>query len=586
VHLREPFVGAVARAMLDADRADALFTTVSRSLETSGNTTDRAFAEACFLAGRDDPVAAAAMAEAAERAGEVNDYPTAIRLARAAWERGEHPSGVVTLITCLPREGAVEESLQLATAALERPALTGEPVAAAQIASYLGFAHYWLNRPHEALAVFEREAERLRSVDCDHLLRADQARVLMFSGQVARARVVAEEVAAASPEGKAGAALNDTTVGAADGSTTLAQLDLLAGRPDDAHRHATRSFELLLTQPDLSSPFNLGESYLLGVFARAAGGDLAGATEALAAVEVMISSLDSSYAIGFSRLLFGRVATWCGDDAAAGDHLAEAAHALVDADRPGFARLALAGLAGSRSRCGRGSEACAALAELDRLPPSALRYSEPNIDRERAWVASALGDQKRAMSRLADAAEVARELDDQLDLAEVLLDQARMGDLAGVAELKRIAAAAQGRLIPAWATAVDALHGADPSRLAAAAADLEAVGASLLAAEWWSAASRAERDDARRAHASARARALAPTGVRTPLLDAGGVRVELSAREHELAELAASGLSRTQIAERLGVSARTVDSHLQRVCRKLGVRRRDLAAALTSLPAR
>ena len=45
--------------------------------------------------------------------------------------------------------------------------------------------------------------------------------------------------------------------------------------------------------------------------------------------------------------------------------------------------------------------------------------------------------------------------------------------------------------------------------------------------------------------------------------------------------LAASGLSSRQIAERLVVSVRTVDNHLQRAYRKLGVaRRQDLAQVL------
>ena len=50
---------------------------------------------------------------------------------------------------------------------------------------------------------------------------------------------------------------------------------------------------------------------------------------------------------------------------------------------------------------------------------------------------------------------------------------------------------------------------------------------------------------------------------------------ELTAREHEIALLAASELSSREIAERLVVSVRTVDSHLQRTYRKLGINRRD-----------
>jgi DNA-binding CsgD family transcriptional regulator/tetratricopeptide (TPR) repeat protein len=56
---------------------------------------------------------------------------------------------------------------------------------------------------------------------------------------------------------------------------------------------------------------------------------------------------------------------------------------------------------------------------------------------------------------------------------------------------------------------------------------------------------------------------------------------ELSDREREIAELALMGRSNREIAEQLVLSVRTVETHLLRVFRKLGVRRRsDLPAAM------
>ena len=59
----------------------------------------------------------------------------------------------------------------------------------------------------------------------------------------------------------------------------------------------------------------------------------------------------------------------------------------------------------------------------------------------------------------------------------------------------------------------------------------------------------------------------------------------LTEREREIALLASTGLKCKAIAERLYLSVRTVDNHLQRAYTKLGVGGRDdLAAALDLLP--
>jgi DNA-binding NarL/FixJ family response regulator len=57
----------------------------------------------------------------------------------------------------------------------------------------------------------------------------------------------------------------------------------------------------------------------------------------------------------------------------------------------------------------------------------------------------------------------------------------------------------------------------------------------------------------------------------------------LTRREHQVARLADRGFSDHQIAEQLGVSVRTVQSHLCSVFRKLGIgSRADLAGLIRS----
>jgi DNA-binding CsgD family transcriptional regulator len=54
----------------------------------------------------------------------------------------------------------------------------------------------------------------------------------------------------------------------------------------------------------------------------------------------------------------------------------------------------------------------------------------------------------------------------------------------------------------------------------------------------------------------------------------------LTLREREIATMAAQGLSNRAIAERLGVSVRTVDTHLSNLYNKLGVNSRAALRAI------
>ncbi|MBF4572530.1 hypothetical protein ITJ64_08370 [Herbiconiux sp. VKM Ac-1786] len=125
------------------------------------------------------------------------------------------------------------------------------------------------------------------------------------------------------------------------------------------------------------------------------------------------------------------------------------------------------------------------------------------------------------------------------------------------------------------------------------APELEAVGAAaegveqfIVAAELFDHAARLHRRaGAERAGAACgrlRDRNLAECGLaRLPLIPAEHP-VSLSQREREIAGLAVDGCSNREIADRLVLSVRTVETHLLRVYRKLGVRgRTELAGALT-----
>jgi len=164
-----------------------------------------------------------------------------------------------------------------------------------------------------------------------------------------------------------------------------------------------------------------------------------------------------------------------------------------------------------------------------------------------------------------------------------LHDAVRFGHPAvAIEELRRVVPQAEGRLAPLLLEHAEALLDREVDRLEAVATALERCGAAMFAAEAVAQASivsapnpeRARRLEARAIAMFERCDGAAPPPI---LID---VRSKiLTARESEIAQLAAKGLSSKAIAEQLFISVRTVDNHLASVYGKLAVSgRRELAA--------
>ena len=126
---------------------------------------------------------------------------------------------------------------------------------------------------------------------------------------------------------------------------------------------------------------------------------------------------------------------------------------------------------------------------------------------------------------------------------------------------------------------------ADPAALDASSAELEEAGFLLSAAD--SAAVAATLHDSagdrrKSMESSARALRLADQcgGAATPAIKAAARPLPVTAREREIAELIAAGLTNKEIAEQLTLSIRTVEGHVYRACFKLDVADRDELAKL------
>jgi DNA-binding CsgD family transcriptional regulator len=244
--------------------------------------------------------------------------------------------------------------------------------------------------------------------------------------------------------------------------------------------------------------------------------------------------------------------------------------------------LALAGVAP------KAAQTLAALAALDL--PADLR-DEVDILQARAWTRAAGGDMGAARKTLEAAVEMGQEAGDLLGATRALHGLARMGRARQVVEdMEALAPQVDGQLTAARRAYVMAAAEKDSGALTVAAAQFEAVGALLYAAEaLGEAAVHLRRDGASRDAAAtqqAAARLLAHCeGAVTPFVRAIGARAQLTPAELDTALQAATGSTDKQIADMMHLSVRTVENRLHRAYQKLGIaHRRELSEALRDLP--
>ena len=165
-------------------------------------------------------------------------------------------------------------------------------------------------------------------------------------------------------------------------------------------------------------------------------------------------------------------------------------------------------------------------------------------------------------------------------------DGVRLGHPAAAASrLAKLADQIGGIMVPTMALHASALAEGDPVKLERTASAFERIGAILFAAE---AAAHAQQVYLHRGRqrmariAGARTSLLAARcpGARTPAL-AHAAPALLTSRELDVVTLAAEGVSSRELADRLGISVRTVDNHLGAIYSKLGIRgRADLSSVM------
>ncbi|MEO6987773.1 MAG: LuxR C-terminal-related transcriptional regulator [Aquihabitans sp.] len=254
----------------------------------------------------------------------------------------------------------------------------------------------------------------------------------------------------------------------------------------------------------------------------------------------------------------------------------EAARRLAVADISGLRPVAQAVMATALARLGRSSESAATSATVD---PAWATETKVRLQLEvaEAWRTAMEGDTSTASARLAAAAGKAMAANHIPLGAIAAYDAVRLGHPRLVVDLLNDAARSwDGPTGPAFVAHAGALIASDPGALMDLASRLPGMGFSLAGAEAAAQASRLYEQSGFTADAMRADFLAACTAAQLGQVDSPGLGQPrgLTAREREVAELAATGTSSRDIGRQLDISARTVDNHLSAVFRKVGVSNR------------
>jgi DNA-binding CsgD family transcriptional regulator len=279
----------------------------------------------------------------------------------------------------------------------------------------------------------------------------------------------------------------------------------------------------------------------------------------------------------------GRAALGAGDLHTACPLLRQAAEGLSASNPIGWGYRYRVPYITALAMCGATDEAAAALAELDNLQRR-FRSLDSEHSLARAWVVAAQGALTEGIVVLLAAAERARATGRFAEEVLCLQTAVQFGDCTSAARLRELESIVEGPRVGLAARFAAALHDDDAAELSAVSEEFERMGDLVAAVDAAAHAAAAYRRKDKRGSAlgcATRAGALADRcGAYTPVLGQAAEPLPLTDRERETVMLIGEGLSSREIAERLTLSVRTVESHVYRAMLKTGTTCRDELAAL------
>jgi ATP/maltotriose-dependent transcriptional regulator MalT len=559
--LTQPQYGAVVRDGLSVLRVAAIASEQADRLEADGVPED-ALRLALWRLEGGTRVADDILHTAAESAARTHDHRTVERLTGGV--ELTDPRLLLLRGTALARLGRSAEALATLRSGFER-ATDGDPPLLLRIATAMAFASaIQVDGIPAALDALDALPDDLRAdADVEYM----RATLLLSALSASDARRRLDEIAPAFDDSATRRVLHARALAAA-----LSAL----GEDEAALDAATFALESA-DGPDV--PRATLESTMTQVLMQA--GRFDEAFEAGIRALRLASAGDDQFALRGAELALGRIELERGRLEAAARWFREVVSGALARGPMSLVAPAAGGLALVRLSQGDAAGAAQALA----LVPDGAPARVPTTVLAGAVTAARAGDLAGATTSLLDAARDLQQQGHRFTAGVHLFTLARWGVPGAAADaLDELVADGAGQLTALQARHARAEAAGDRAALVAVGDEWERRGATLYAAEALASAARlAQAAGEPRAATGLQARsdALAANtqGATTPLLRFTAALVPLTAREREIAALAAQGTSSKDIADRLFLSARTVDNHLQSIYGKLGIRgRRELAA--------
>lgn len=363
----------------------------------------------------------------------------------------------------------------------------------------------------------------------------------------------------------------------------LATIAADAGRADDAVSTAEAGY--LAADRSLDAPhmrFNIADAH---VAALALAGRLGDAIEVADRVRVAAAELPGAAQL-LGPAVAGRALLAAGQLDAGVELLQQAVLGLSATHSSGWGHRYRIPLATALAMRGSLAEASTALATIDR-GRRAFRQLDYEHSLAKAWLVANEGSVSEAITIARCAAVRAR--DDGRFAAEVLCLQTatQFGCHTGAARLAELTALVDGPRAAVAARFASALRAEDAAELVCVSEHFERIGDLVGAADAAAHAALVHRRQDRRGSAltcSSRAATLAQRcgTVVTPALSQAAAPVPFTNREREIVMLIRQRMTNPDIAKRLTLSVRTVESHIYRAMAKTGTSTREELAALLS----